>query len=56
MENMLLKLYYSMKRIRMVENYIADHYNGEVREMRTPIHLCDGQEGIAKQAGGKAES
>ena len=47
MENMLLKLYYSMKRIRMVENYIADHYNGEVREMRTPIHLCDGQEGMA---------
>lgn len=47
MENMSMKLYYSMKRIRMVENYIADHYNGEVREMRTPVHLCDGQEGIA---------
>lgn len=45
MENILMELYFSMKRIRMVENYIADHYNGEVREMHTPIHLCDGQEG-----------
>ena len=47
MEELYLKLYYSMKRIRMTEMHIADNYNGEVRQMHTPIHLCDGQEGIA---------
>ncbi len=47
MKKSLLELYYSMRRIRMTEEYIADNYNGEMRLMHTPIHLCDGQEGIA---------
>ena len=47
MEYNLLDLYKVMKRIRMVEEAIADNYNNEVREMHTPIHLCDGQEAIA---------
>lgn len=42
-----LKYYYEMKRIRLVEKAIADNYNNEIREMRTPIHLSDGQEAIA---------
>ena len=47
MNNQLLKLYESMKRIRMVESAIADNYNNESREMHTPIHLYDGQEAVA---------
>ena len=47
MNNQLLKLYESMKRIRMVESAIADNYNNEIREMHTPIHLYDGQEAVA---------
>lgn len=31
----------------MVEEAIADNYNNEIREMHTPIHLCDGQEAVA---------
>lgn len=42
------KIYYKeMKRIRMVENSIADNYNNKIREMHTPIHLCNGQEAVA---------
>lgn len=40
-------LYQHMLRIRMVEQEIANRYNGEIREMHTPIHLCDGQEAVA---------
>jgi len=47
MEHELIKLYKSMLRIRMVEAAIADNYNNKVREMRTPIHLYDGQEAVA---------
>ena len=47
MNNQLMKLYESMKRIRMVESAIADNYNNEIREMHTPIHLYDGQEAVA---------
>lgn len=43
----LLALYTAMKRIRMVEEAIADNYNNEIREMHTPIHLSDGQEAVA---------
>ena len=48
MNNQLLKLYESMKRIRMVESAIADNYNNEIREMHTPIHLYDGQDAVAE--------
>lgn len=47
MEYNPLNLYKVMKRIRMTEEAIADNYNNEIREMHTPIHLCDGQEAIA---------
>jgi pyruvate dehydrogenase E1 component alpha subunit len=40
-----LGLYREMLRIRLVEETIADRY-GE-QEMRCPVHLSDGQEGIA---------
>ena len=40
-----LGLYREMLRIRLVEEAIADRY-GE-QEMRCPVHLSDGQEGIA---------
>lgn len=36
-----------MYRIRSAEKIIADNYYNEVREMHTPIHLCDGEEAIA---------
>ena len=39
------KLLYEMLRIRMVENAIADRYTEQ--EMRSPMHLCIGQEAIA---------
>lgn len=39
------KLYYLMKKIRMVEDAIAEHYSE--REMHTAIHLCNGQEAVA---------
>ena len=38
-------LYREMLRIRLVEEAIAERY-GE-QEMRCPVHLSDGQEGIA---------
>ena len=41
----LLRLHREMLRIRLVEEAIAEHY-GE-QEMRCPVHLSDGQEGIA---------
>lgn len=47
MKNQIIDYYYKMLRIQMVENSIADHYYDEVREMHTPIHLCNGQEAIA---------
>lgn len=47
MNDVDLRLYKSMKRIRMVEEAIANNYNNEVREMHTPIHLYDGQEAVA---------
>lgn len=43
----LKELLISMKRIRMVEESIADNYNNEVRQMHTPVHLYDGQEAVA---------
>lgn len=42
-----IELYRQMKRIRMVEDAIADNYNNTIREMHTPIHLCSGQEAVA---------
>lgn len=42
-----LKLYREMRRIRLVEEAIANNYYNDVREMHTPVHLCDGQEAIA---------
>lgn len=39
------KLYYFMKKIRMVEEAIGEHYSE--REMHTPIHLYNGQEAVA---------
>ncbi len=41
----LLRLHRDMLRIRLVEEAIAERY-GE-QEMRCPVHLSDGQEGIA---------
>ncbi len=43
----ILDLYRSIRRIRLTEETIADNYYNEVREMHTPIHLCDGEEAIA---------
>lgn len=40
-----MQMYISMKRIRMVEDAIAEKY--KERDMHTPIHLCSGQEAIA---------
>lgn len=39
------KLYYTMKRIRSVEEKISKLYSES--EMRTPVHLCIGQEAIS---------
>ena len=39
------KLYFTMKRIRRVEEKIAELYHDG--EMRTPVHLCIGQEAIS---------
>ncbi|MDP7191589.1 MAG: thiamine pyrophosphate-dependent dehydrogenase E1 component subunit alpha [Alphaproteobacteria bacterium] len=44
----LLRLHRDMLRIRLVEEAIAERY-GE-QEMRCPVHLSDGQEGIAAGA------
>ena len=44
----LLRLHRETLRIRLVEEAIAEHY-GE-QEMRCPVHLSDGQEGIAAGA------
>lgn len=41
----LIELYTSMLEIRKVELKIAEHY--PENEMRTPIHLCIGQEAVA---------
>ncbi len=46
-KNELVNLYYAMRRIRLVEAVIADNYYNDIREMHTPIHLCDGEEAIA---------
>ena len=43
----VLKYYREMKRLRMVEKKIADNYYNDIREMHTPIHLYDGQEAVA---------
>ena len=44
-KNNLIQYYYSMLRIRRVEEVLAEQYpNGE---MRCPMHLCIGQEAIA---------
>jgi len=40
-----ISLYYSMLRIRMVEEKIVELYSEQ--EMRCPVHLCIGQEAIA---------
>lgn len=42
-----IKLFREMKRIRLIEDAIADNYYNTTREMHTPIHLCNGQEAIA---------
>ncbi len=41
----LIKLYYNLLRIRMIEETIAERYSEW--EMRCPVHLCIGQEAIA---------
>lgn len=43
----LFQYYYDMKRIRMVEEAVAENYYNEIREMHTPIHLYNGQEAVA---------
>lgn len=45
MKNDALSLYYSMVRIRMVEEALAANYYNVVREMKTPLHFA-GQTGI----------
>jgi TPP-dependent pyruvate/acetoin dehydrogenase alpha subunit len=40
-----IKLFYSMLRIRKIEEAIADHYPEQ--KMRTPVHLSIGQEAVA---------
>ncbi len=42
--DILRKLYYTMLRIRMVEEKIAELYPEQ--EMRCPVHLCIGQEAV----------
>ncbi len=44
-----MELYRKMKRIRMVEESIADHYHEQ--EMRCPVHLCIGQEAVPAAVG-----
>ena len=44
-QDTLLKLYRAMRRIRVVEEEIAEIYAEQ--EMRCPVHLCIGQEAIA---------
>lgn len=44
----LRKLYYSMLRIRLVEETVADLYPRQ--EMRCPVHLCIGQEAVCAGA------
>ncbi len=44
-----MELYRMMKRIRMVEESIADRYHEQ--EMRCPVHLCVGQEAVPSAAG-----
>ena len=44
---MRLSLYREMLRIRLVEEAIAERY-GE-QEIRCPVHLSDGQEGIRSE-------
>ena len=41
----MLRLFYSMLRIRMVEEAIAAYYPEQ--EMRCPVHLSIGQEAVA---------
>jgi pyruvate dehydrogenase E1 component alpha subunit len=41
----LKDLFYSMLRIRRIEEEIANRYSNQ--EMRCPMHLCIGQEAIA---------
>lgn len=43
----LFELYKQMKRISLIEDAIASRYNGEIRNMHTPIHLSNGQEAVA---------
>lgn len=38
-------MFYEMKRIRMVQDHIESHYLQD--EMKTPVHLCIGQEAVA---------
>lgn len=47
--NTLKSLLYSMKRIRAVEEAIAERYHEG--KMRCPTHLCTGQEGVAAGVG-----
>lgn len=48
-EKTALDLYYSMLRIRMIEQTIADQYSNQ--NMRTPVHLSIGQEAVAAASG-----
>lgn len=43
-KDLSLNMFYSMLRIRMVEEKIAELYSEQ--EMRCPVHLCTGQEAI----------
>jgi len=47
--NLAYNLYYSMLRIRRIEEALAKRYTEQ--EMRCPIHLCIGQEAIAAGVG-----
>ncbi|MBN1848834.1 MAG: thiamine pyrophosphate-dependent dehydrogenase E1 component subunit alpha [Deltaproteobacteria bacterium] len=40
----LIRLFFQMLRIRIIEEKIAEHYTNQ--EMRCPVHLCIGQEAI----------
>lgn len=44
-KNELFSLYYSMQRIRLVEEKIAELYSEQ--QMRCPVHLCIGQEAVS---------
>ncbi len=48
-QSKLVELLYSMKRIRFIEEAIAEKYPEQ--KMRCPVHLCTGQETVSAAAG-----